>query len=119
LIGPLVENELSDGAAAQDMLLEDRLDLLDRDALVLDRDLARQEDAYNRLAGTATCATDLFQLDILSTGRVDQLPELLPDPTSACRQFTGSRAHLDANPIVSPASTFTSFGLLTQTGVSF
>ena len=88
------------GLALLDVLGEDRVDQLPVDPLVLDRHLAGDDHADDRLAAATAGAAGLVQDDVVAAGGGDVFAELVEHLAAAGGVFAGGRADLDANPDV-------------------
>jgi hypothetical protein len=95
----------------EDVLGEDLVDQLPIDALVLDRHLAADQHADDRLAAAPAGAARLAQDDVLPPGGGNVLAELVHHRARAGSVLAGRRADLDHNPAAPgpPAECF--FGL--------
>lgn len=109
-----VENMVEHRTALQHVLRKDLVDQLPIDPFVLDRHLAGQHHADNRLAAAPAGATGLMEGNVVAARGGDVLAELVGHLVAAGGVFAGGRADLDANPIARRPLPHGFFGLLDQ-----
>ena len=99
-----VEHAIQHGLSLLDVPGEDLVDRLAVDALVLDRHLAGNHHAYDRLAAAAAGAAGLVYEDVVAGGGGDVLAELVEHLAATRRVLAGRRADLNSYPLVGPVA---------------
>ena len=114
LLDRAVEDVVQHRPALLHVLRENRVDQLPIDPLVLDRHLAGQHHADDRLAAATAGAAGLVQDDVAAARGGDVLAELVEHLVAAGGVFAGGRADLDADPVARRPLPERFLGLLDQ-----